>query len=89
MTDIFTQAESAAAKEPVPAGPAASHRIPAPVRVPQAAKQHLVLPGAPRKLTVRTAEHLVPAGDPLIEQVSIKGKEDPGFDTFTREMVPV
>jgi transcriptional regulator with XRE-family HTH domain len=82
------QADSAGAKEPVPAGPAAAHRIPAPVRVPQAGKQ-LVMPGTPRRLTVRTAEHLVPAPDPLIEQVSIKGKEDPGFDTFTREMVPV
>jgi transcriptional regulator with XRE-family HTH domain len=73
------------AKEPLPAG---SHRIP-PVRVPQAAKQQLVSPGAPRKLTVRTADHLVPSPEPLIEQVSIKGKEDPGFDSFTREMVPV
>jgi XRE family transcriptional regulator, stress-response regulator len=67
---------------------AASHRIP-PVRVPQAAKQQLVIPGAPRKLTVRTADHLVPSSEPLIEQVSMKGKEDPGFDSFTREMVPV
>jgi transcriptional regulator with XRE-family HTH domain len=82
------QAESTEAKEPVPAGPAAAHLMP-PVRVPQAAKQQLVLPGAPRKLTVRTADHLVPAPEPLIEQVSIKGKEDPGFDSFTREMVPV
>jgi transcriptional regulator with XRE-family HTH domain len=78
----------AEANQPVPAGPAGSHRIP-PVRVPQAGKQQLVLPGGPRKLTVRTADHLVPGPEPLIEQVSIKGKEDPGFDTFTREMVPV
>jgi transcriptional regulator with XRE-family HTH domain len=83
-----SQAGAAGPKEPVPAGQAASRRIPAPVRVQQAGKQ-LVMPGAPRRLTVRTADHLVPAPEPLIEQVSIKGKDDPGFDTFTREMVPV
>jgi transcriptional regulator with XRE-family HTH domain len=81
--------EDAGVRKPVPAGPAASHRIPAPVRVPEPAKQRLVMPGTPRKLTVRTADHLVPAPEPLIEQVSIKGEEDPGFDSFTREMVPV
>jgi hypothetical protein len=84
------QAEPAGMKEPVPATSAAARRIPASVRVPEPARQRLVLPGAPRKLSVRTAEHLVPAPEPMIEQVSIKGKEDdPGFDTFTREMVPV
>jgi len=75
----------------VPAGSSASHRITAPVRVPQPGKQHLVLPGAPRKLTVRTAQHLAPAAEPLIEQVSLPG-EAPEFETLTREitnMVPV
>jgi transcriptional regulator with XRE-family HTH domain len=86
------QPESADAKIHVPAGPAA-HRIHAPVRVPEPAKQRLVMPGTPRKLTVRTAEHLVPTPEPLIEQVSLKGSEDgPGFDTLSRDitnMVPV
>jgi transcriptional regulator with XRE-family HTH domain len=87
------QPESAGAKEHVPAGSAAAHRIHAPVRVPQPGKQRLVMPGTPRKLTVRTAEHLVPAPEPLIEQVSLKGSEEgPGFDTLSRDitnMVPV
>jgi transcriptional regulator with XRE-family HTH domain len=80
-------------KEQVSAGPAASHRMAGPVRVPQPAKQRLVMPGSPRRLTVRTAEHLVPTPEPLIEQVSLKGSDEgPGFDTLTREMtnmVPV
>ena len=63
---------------------AASRRIPAPVRMPQPAKQRLVMPGTPRKLSVRTAEHLVPAPEPLIEQVSLE--EGPEFDTLTREI---
>lgn len=82
----------AADAEQVAAGPAAAHRIPAPVRVPEPAKQRLVLPGAQRKLTVRTAQHLVPSAEPLIEQVSLKSGEEPEFETLTREitnMVPV
>jgi|SRR5580692_9364813 transcriptional regulator with XRE-family HTH domain len=88
--------------EPALAGPArpepakgeeqaATRRIPAPVRVPQPAKQHLVMPSGPRKLTVRTAKHLVPPAEPLLEPVSLPGDE-PEFDTLTREitnMVPV
>jgi transcriptional regulator with XRE-family HTH domain len=77
--------------EPVPAGPTASHRIPAPARMPQPGRQHLVLPGSQRKLTVRSAGHLVPAAEPLIEQVALPG-EGPEFETLTREitnMVPV
>ena len=49
------------------------------------------MPGGPRKLTVRTAQHLVPSAEPLIEQVSMPGQE-PEFETLTREitnMVPV
>jgi transcriptional regulator with XRE-family HTH domain len=78
-------------QEPVPAGPSASHRIPAPARMAQTGRQRLVLPGPQRKLTVRAAPHLVPAGEPLIEQVSLPG-EGPEFETLTREitnMVPV
>jgi transcriptional regulator with XRE-family HTH domain len=84
--------EAGEGKEPVPAGPAASHRVPGPVRVPQPTKQRLVLPGAPRKLTVRSAQHLVPATEPRLEQVSLPGGEEPEFETLTREitnMVPV
>ena len=58
-------------------GPAAARRIPAPVRVPKpavtAARPQLVLPGAPRKLTVRTAQHLVPAAEPLLEPLAMPG----------------
>jgi transcriptional regulator with XRE-family HTH domain len=85
-------AKSQPAQEQVGAGPSAAHRIGSPVRVPQPAKQRMVLPGAPRKLTVRTAQHLVPATEPLIEQVSLKSGEEPEFETLTREitnMVPV
>jgi len=71
----------------------AAQRIPAPVRMPEPSKQRLVLPGgAQRKLTVRSAQHLVPANEPLIEQVAMKGGEEPEFETLTREitnMVPV
>jgi transcriptional regulator with XRE-family HTH domain len=82
-------AESA---EQAPAGHAA-RRIPAPVRM-LPSKQRLVLPGgAQRKLTVRSAQHLVPGAEPLIEQVALKGGgEEPEFETLTREitnMVPV
>jgi len=83
--------EQAGGEQPVPAGPAAAHRIPAPVRVSQPSRR-LVMPGAQRKLTVRTAQHLVPAGEPLIEQVSVTGADEPEFETLTREitnMVPV
>jgi transcriptional regulator with XRE-family HTH domain len=81
---------------PQPAGSeeqvSAAHRIPAPVRLPQPAKR-LVLPGgAQRKLTVRSAQHLVPAAEPLIEQVALKNGDEPEFETLTREitnMVPV
>jgi XRE family transcriptional regulator, stress-response regulator len=72
--------------EPVPAGPSAAHRIPVPSRMPRPAKQ-LVMPGSQRKLTVRAAQHLV-SGDQLLEPVSIPG-EDPGYDSRTRDMVPV
>jgi transcriptional regulator with XRE-family HTH domain len=80
------------AEEQVSGGQAAAHRIPAPVRVPEPAKQRLVMPGSQRKLTVRTAQHLVPSTEPLIEQVSLKTGEEPEFETLTREitnMVPV
>jgi len=54
--------------QPVPAGPSASHRIAAPVRVPQpGGKQQLVMPGASRRLTVRT--------EPLLEPVQMSGDE--------------
>ena len=81
-----------AAEEQVPGGQAAAHRIPAPVRVPEPAKQRLVMPGAQRRLAVRTAQHLVPSNESLIEQVSLKSGEEPEFETLTREitnMVPV
>ena len=81
-----------AAADQVPGGQAAAHRIPAPVRVPEPAKQRLVMPGAQRRLTVRTAQHLVPSNEPLIEQVSLKSGDEPEFETLTREitnMVPV
>jgi transcriptional regulator with XRE-family HTH domain len=81
-----------AEEEQVPAGPAAARRIPAPVRVSEPARQRLVMPGSQRKLTVRTAQHLVPSAEPLIEQVSLKTGEEPEFETLTREitnMVPV
>jgi len=84
--------QSEESQEQVPAGPAAAHRIGAPVRVPQPSKQRLVMPGAPRKLTVRTAQHLVPPTEPLIEKVSLQSGEEPEFETLTREitnMVPV
>ncbi len=76
--------ESAAGRERVPVGSAA-HRIPGPPRLPQPAKQRLVIPGGQRKLTVRTSQRL--AGEP----VSLPG-EGPEFETLTREitnMVPV
>jgi transcriptional regulator with XRE-family HTH domain len=73
-------------EEPVPAGPSASHRIPGPARMAQAGKQHLVMPGTQRKLTVRTAQ-LVP-GDQLIEPVSLPN-DGPEFDSRPHEMVPV
>src|SRR5580700_7420121 len=72
--------------EQVAGGQAAAHRIPAPVRVPEPAKQRLVMPGAQRRLTVRTAQHLVPSNEPLIEQVSLKSGEEPEFETLTREI---
>jgi XRE family transcriptional regulator, stress-response regulator len=77
-----------AEEEQVPA----ARRIPAPVRVSEPARQRLVMPGSQRKLTVRTAQHLVPSAEPLIEQVSLKAGEEPEFETLTREitnMVPV
>src|SRR5262245_56812340 len=62
------RSQQAEREEQVPAGPAAAHRIPAPVRMSQ---PRLVLPGgAQRKLTVRSAQHLVPTTEPLIEQVA-------------------
>jgi transcriptional regulator with XRE-family HTH domain len=79
--------EAAGGEEPVPAGPSASHRIPGPARMAPAGKQHLVIPGTQRKLTVRTAQHLVP-GDQLIEPVSLQN-QGPEFETLSHEMVPV
>jgi transcriptional regulator with XRE-family HTH domain len=79
------------AGEQVAADTAASHRIPAPARIAQPARQQLVMPGSQRKLTVRAATHLVPSAEPLIEQVSHPGQK-PEFDSLTREitnMVPV
>jgi transcriptional regulator with XRE-family HTH domain len=86
---VSARPQTANGEEPVPAGPSASHRIPGPARISQAAKQHLVMPGTQRKLTVRTAQRLVP-GDQLLEPVSLP-KEGPEFDTLSREnsMVPV
>jgi transcriptional regulator with XRE-family HTH domain len=84
---VPARSEPAEADHAVPAGPTASHRIPAPARMPRPDKQELVMPGSQRRLTVRTAKHLVP-GDQLLEPVSIPG-EDPGYDTRTRDMVPV
>jgi transcriptional regulator with XRE-family HTH domain len=75
---------------PVPAATAGAHRIPAPSRMSQPAKR-LVMPGPQRKLTVRTAQHLVPGTEPMLEPVSLPA-EEPEFDTLTREitnMVPV
>jgi transcriptional regulator with XRE-family HTH domain len=74
-------------EEPVPAGPSASHRIPAPARIAQAGKQRLVMPGAQRRLAVRTAQHLAP-GDQLLEPVTLPN-EGPEFDSLSRDMVPV
>jgi transcriptional regulator with XRE-family HTH domain len=80
--------QAADGEEPVPAGPSASHRIPGPARMSHG-KQRLVMPGTQRKLTVRTAQRLVP-GDQLLEPVSLPN-EGPEFDTLSREnsMVPV
>jgi transcriptional regulator with XRE-family HTH domain len=72
----------ATSEEPVPAGPSASHRIPAPARTAAAADKRLVMSG-PHKLTVRSAQHLMPA-DELLEP-SIPGKDTEDFDT----LVPV
>jgi transcriptional regulator with XRE-family HTH domain len=84
--DQSASPEPAEGGEPVPAGPSASHRIGAPVRVPQpGGKQQLVLPGAARRLTVRSAQHLVPGAEPLLKPVPVSGDE-PDFDTL---MVPV
>jgi transcriptional regulator with XRE-family HTH domain len=82
--------EPAASEEQVSSGQSASHRIPAPTRLPQPARQRLVMPGSQRKLTVRTAPHLVPPAEPMIEQVSRSGQE-PEFDTLREitNMVPV
>jgi transcriptional regulator with XRE-family HTH domain len=71
--------------------PAAAHRIPAPARQPQPAKQTLVMPGSQAKLTVRAAQRLVHSGDQLLEEVSLPG-DDQEFESFGRDitdMVPV
>src|ERR1700722_8929969 len=86
MEPALTGPAKSQPQEQVGAGPSAAHRIGSPVRVPQPAKQRMVLPGSPRKLTVRTAQHLVPATEPLIEQVSLKSGEEPEFETLTREI---
>jgi transcriptional regulator with XRE-family HTH domain len=75
-----------------PVGPSASHRIPLPStqRMPQRSGQRLVMPGTQRKMTVRTGQHLVPPTEPLLEPVSLPGKDK--FDTLSPEitnMVPV
>jgi transcriptional regulator with XRE-family HTH domain len=60
---------------------------PQPAR-PQPAAQRLVMP--PRKLTVRSGQHLAPA-EPLLEPVKLAGTE-PKFDKLARDitdMVPV
>ena len=84
------------AGEPV-APPSGSHRatavrLPQPARTqparPQPAAQRLVMP--PRKLTVRSGQHLSPA-EPLLEPVKLAGTE-PKFDKLARDitdMVPV
>jgi transcriptional regulator with XRE-family HTH domain len=61
--------------------------LPQPAR-PQPASQRLVMP--PRKLTVRSGQHLAPA-EPLLEPVKLSGSE-PKFDKLARDitdMVPV
>jgi transcriptional regulator with XRE-family HTH domain len=80
-----------AAGEPVAAStgprPETAARLPQPAR-PQPASQRLVMP--PRKLTVRSGQHLAPA-EPLLEPVKISGTEQK-FDKLARDitdMVPV
>jgi transcriptional regulator with XRE-family HTH domain len=63
---------------------ATAPRIPAPAKIgQQAGRQRLVVPGPQRKLTVRTAQGLVP-GDGMLEPVSMPRAEDE-FET----LVPV
>jgi transcriptional regulator with XRE-family HTH domain len=85
---VSARPQGAEGGEPVPAGPSASHRVPGPAKMAQAGKQRLVIPAAQRKLTVRTAPHLVP-GDQLLEPVSLPKNEGPEFDSLSHEMVPV
>jgi transcriptional regulator with XRE-family HTH domain len=81
-------AEVTPGEKQVPAGPAAAHRIPAPARLQQPAKR-LVIPGSQRRLTVRSAPHLVPGSEPKLEPVSLPD-EGPEFDTREiTDMVPV
>jgi len=71
--------------ETVPARAQAT--LPQPARA-QPASQRLVMP--PRKLTVRSGQHLAPA-EPLLEPVKLSGSE-PKFDKLARDitdMVPV
>jgi transcriptional regulator with XRE-family HTH domain len=82
---------AAPAEETAAATPSGSHReavrLPQPARS-QAAPQRLVMP--PRKITVRSGQHLAPA-EPLLEPVKLPGSE-PKFDKLARDitdMVPV
>jgi transcriptional regulator with XRE-family HTH domain len=73
------------AAEPLPAR--AQPNLPQPARS-QPASQRLVMP--PRKLTVRSGQHLAPA-EPLLEPVKLSGSEQK-FDKLARDitdMVPV
>ena len=77
-----------AQSQPAQARPARPQpALPQPARS-QPASQRLVMP--PRKLTVRSGQHLTPA-EPLLEPVKLPGSE-PKFDKLARDitdMVPV
>jgi len=82
--------QSAAVRLPQPAGaqPARSQPARAQSARSQPAAQRLVMP--PRKLTVRSGQHLAPA-EPLLEPVKLAGTEQK-FDKLARDitdMVPV
>jgi len=81
-------AESRDGQEPVPAGqvgPAASHRQG--VQLREAGPQRLVMPQS--KMTVRSNQHLVPPGEPLIEQVSLPAEQKFELAREITNMVPV
>ncbi len=80
------QANPPAAPVTEPVAPAGSPQLPAARSRP--ASQRLVMP--PRKLTVRSGQHLAPA-EPVLEPVKLPGSE-PKFDKLARDitdMVPV